>query len=69
MAVDEGTVVKRAKALAEQDGFAWELTMDPPKPGKVEGKRLLDDARRQEYLARARAELEKRAGKTYPPST
>ena len=51
---DAAAVMKRARELADRDGFAWELS-DRPEPNKLE--RFPSVARRQEYLTRARAEL------------
>jgi hypothetical protein len=55
---DDAAVVKRAKELSEQDGFAWELTYKPVIPGApITSQRYLSEGRRDEYLARARDEL------------
>jgi hypothetical protein len=48
--IDEGMVLKRAKARAEQDGFAWYLDAK-------QDSRPLSEARRRLYLAKARVEL------------
>jgi hypothetical protein len=51
---DDAAAEKRAKELAERDGFAWELSYRP-EANKLE--RFPCAERRQEYLTRARAEL------------
>jgi hypothetical protein len=56
--VTEAEIEKRAKELATQDGYSWELEFRPVQPGAmVEPQRYLSDERRQQYLDRARAEL------------
>jgi hypothetical protein len=54
---------RRAKALAEADGFEWNLTFrhDPHYQPKSRGAFLSADRRRQ-YLDRARAEFHKETG-------
>jgi hypothetical protein len=53
-AVDQKFVLERAKAWAEEDGFAWHLDY-----GALHRHlRPLSEARRQLYLERARDELE-----------
>jgi hypothetical protein len=63
--LNETSVRRRAKALAEQDGFAWELNYRAPNGRfakiNLQGQRYLDDEHRQQYLERARAELQKEA--------
>jgi hypothetical protein len=60
---DQAAVVKRAKALAKQDGFTWELDFDVPSaPGSpLRGQHFLSKDRKQEYLERARADLRNEA--------
>jgi len=61
--ISEDVVQKRAKEYAERDGFAWELEYRGPKPYEpiqLRGK-FLSDEQRQQYLDRARAELQKEA--------
>jgi hypothetical protein len=61
--VSEAAVEKRAQALAERDGFTLILHYGVPqgpdaKPsGNTREFLRLDDGRRAQYLARARAEL------------
>jgi hypothetical protein len=57
---NEGAVLKRAKAAAEQDGLTWEYRGARGIP--LRGQHFLSENRRQEYLERARAELRKEAG-------
>jgi hypothetical protein len=58
--LDETVVVRRAKALAERDGFAWELNFRPmAMTTKIELQRLVSEERRKQYLVRARDELAK----------
>ena len=60
--LDDAAVLTRAKALAERDGFTWELNFRPMVPGsKIELQRYLSDDLRQQYLIRARTELQKEA--------
>ena len=56
MATDQAAILKRAKELCEQDGFAWDLDYARPTGEPVS----LTEEARQQYLARARAQL--RAG-------
>jgi hypothetical protein len=56
-------IVRRAKTLAERDGFSWELSFRPVIPGaKIEFQPYLNNERRQRYLDQARAELLKESG-------
>jgi hypothetical protein len=55
--MDEVAVLKRAKELCEQDGYAWELDYSPPTAEPIIPKVTLSEEARQQYLARARAEL------------
>ena len=59
--IDGTAVLSHAKALAAQDGFTWEIDFDDPRQGRASfrGMHFLSEGRRQEYLARARAELRK----------
>jgi hypothetical protein len=57
MAIDEAAVLKRAKELCEQDGYAWELDYSGPTAEPVIPSVTLSKEARQEYLARARADL------------
>jgi hypothetical protein len=57
---DEAKILRRAKELCEQDGFAWEMEFGPrpPKYSPIMLQPvLLDDAARDKYLARAREQL------------
>jgi hypothetical protein len=57
--IDEAAVLSHGKALAVQDGFTWEIDLSVPRKGRnpFRGLQFLSEDRRQEYLARARAEL------------
>lgn len=57
---DFAAILRRGKALAAQDGFTWEIDFSAPREGRTSfrGMRFLSEDRRQEYLARARAELQ-----------
>jgi hypothetical protein len=57
MAVDEAAVLKRAKELCEQDGYAWDLEYAPPTAEPIIPRVTLNEEARQQYLARARAEI------------
>jgi hypothetical protein len=61
---NEAAIEKRAKELAERDGYAWELEFKPVvRYAPIRLKRLLvNEDRRQEYIARARAELQRKLG-------
>lgn len=50
--VDQRLVLERARAMAEEDGFAWRL--DSPGHRHM---RPLSEARRELYVQRAREEL------------
>ena len=62
-AIDEAAILDRAKALAEQDGFAWEVnavaSSDPQAP--IKAQPYLSDEARKRYLERARFELRREA--------
>jgi hypothetical protein len=67
--ISEAAIEKRAKALAEQDGFTWDVYWNPPQGPYAKigaGARLTflqpDDPRIQLYRDRARAKLCKDAG-------
>ena len=57
--IDDATVLAHGQALAAQDGFTWEIDFNSPPEGRpsFRGMHFLSEERRQEYLARARAEL------------
>jgi hypothetical protein len=57
--VDKTAILKRANELCEQDGFVWELTY---KPEPNLPRRPLNERQRQEYLARAEAEVSREGG-------
>ena len=61
---NEAAVLKLAKAAAERDGFTWEFNFGSPGAVGIplRGQHFLSEERRQEYLARARAELCKETG-------
>ena len=56
---DDAAVLERAKALANADGFAWELDFGGPGAprAKLRGQHFLSRDRQAEYLERARADL------------
>jgi hypothetical protein len=58
---DNAAILERAKALANDDGFAWELDFGEPglPRAKVRGQHFLSKDRQEEYLERARLELRK----------
>jgi hypothetical protein len=58
--ITDAAVEKRAKALSERDGFAWQLEYQPVNPGaKIKGQVLVSEEQREQYLAQARGELRK----------
>jgi hypothetical protein len=58
--IDEAAILKRAKELAAQDGFPWQLEYKPSVPrGKINVQPDLSPERRQQYLDRALVELRK----------
>ena len=59
--VNEVAILKRAKELCEQDGFASELNFVTPSAryAPIKPQPYLSDERRQQYIACARAELRK----------
>ena len=61
---NEGAVLKLAKALAERDGFTWELDFGVPGAfgAPLRRQHFLSKEHQQEYLERARADLRKEAG-------
>ena len=60
---DNAAVLERAKALANEDGFTWELDFGAPGGlgTKLRGQHFLSKDRQHEYLERARLELRKEA--------
>jgi hypothetical protein len=64
LAGDEAIILKRAKAIAAEEGFSWELDFSVPSHERapLRGQHFLSEDRRQEYLARARAEVCKEDG-------
>jgi hypothetical protein len=60
---DEMTVLERAKVLAKEDGFTWELDFGAPNTprAKLRHQHFLSKDRQQEYLERARTELREAA--------
>jgi len=64
--IDEAAVLIRAKALAAQDGFTWDIDFSSlPEGGSTfRGLRFLSENRRREYLARVRTELLEQLGDT-----
>lgn len=62
MADKEAAILARAKALAAEDGFTWELSYSAaaePRP-KLRHQHFLSKDRQQDYLERA--ELDQRLG-------
>jgi hypothetical protein len=61
---NEAAVLKLAKAAAERDGFTWEFNFGSRGAVGIplRGQHFLSEERRQEYLARSRAELRKETG-------
>lgn len=60
---DEMTVLERAKALAKEEGFTWELDFgatNVPR-AKLRHQHFLSKDRQQEYIERARTELREKA--------
>jgi hypothetical protein len=59
--IDEAAVLERAKALAEQDGYAWELNFVAPSApyAPIKSQPYLGDEARKRYVERARFELRK----------
>ena len=57
MATDAAAILKRAKELCAQNGTVWDTSesVQGKKGEKIKG--ILDEKGRQQYLARARAEL------------
>jgi len=64
MADVEAAILARAKALAAEDGFTWELNYRAPAVprAKLRHQHFLSKDRQQDYLERARLE----AGHTDP---
>jgi hypothetical protein len=61
MKLDDAAVLMRAKAIAAEDGFTWQLDFDAH-GARLRGLHFLSEDRRREYLARARDEFRKQAG-------
>ena len=55
----EATVLARAKELAAEDGFTWELNFGVPgaQGAPLRGQHFLSKEQQQQYLERARDEL------------
>jgi hypothetical protein len=54
--IDDAAILKRAKEFCEQNGTRWDADSTPVKAGgRV--RRVLDEAGRRGYLARAREQL------------
>jgi hypothetical protein len=66
---DDAAVLARAKALANEDGFEWELDFGAlgVRGAKLRGQHFLSKDRQQEYLERARAEFSQGTRKPSPP--
>ena len=60
---DNAAVLERAMALANDDGFTWELDFGAPglPRAKLRGQHFLSKERQEEYLERARVDLRKEA--------
>ena len=54
---EEAAILARAKALAEEDGFTWELDFSASAPprAKLRHQHFLSKDRQQDYLERAKA--------------
>jgi len=61
--IDEAAILERAKALAEKDGFAWQLDFVAPSApyAPIKSQPYLSDEARKRYMERARFELRKEA--------
>ena len=59
--LDENAVLRRAKAIAAEDGFTGQLDFDAL-GARLRGRHFLSEDRRREYLARARDEFRKGTG-------
>ena len=59
MADQEAAILARAKALAAQDGFTWELDFSAPAEtrAKLRHQHFLSKDRQQDYLDRAKLAL------------
>ena len=70
MAEEEAAILARAKALAAEDGFTWELDFGSSATprAKLRHQRFLSKDRQQEYLERAKVaqRLGKKIGNTHP---
>jgi hypothetical protein len=62
--LDQDAVLTRAKAMAAEAGYTWKLDFSVPSQQRasLRGQRFLSEDRRQEYLQRARKQLEREAG-------
>jgi hypothetical protein len=61
--ISNAAINRRAVELAAKDGFAWQLEFTPVQPRQpLQTRPVLDDAGRQKYRDRARAELEREIG-------
>jgi len=59
----EAVIERRARQLAEQEGYAWQLELQQMAPGMPsKPQRYLSPERRQQFLETARAQLQKEAG-------
>jgi hypothetical protein len=56
MKLDDAAVLMRAKAIAAEDGFTWQLDFDAH-GARLRGLHFLSEDRRRQYLARARDEF------------
>jgi hypothetical protein len=58
---DNAAVLERAKVLADDDGFTWELNFGAvgAQGAKLRGQHFLSKDRQEGYLERARLELRK----------
>jgi hypothetical protein len=66
MADEEAAILARAKALAAEDGFTWELNFSAPAAprAKLRHQHFLSKDRQQNYLERAK--LGRRLGEIGP---
>jgi hypothetical protein len=62
--ISEAAVEGRARQLAEQEGYSWQLEYQPIALGTPSyPQRYLSPERRHQFLETARAQLQKEAGK------
>jgi hypothetical protein len=62
--LDQDAVLTRAKAMAAEAGYTWKIDSSAPSQERApfRGQHFLSEDRRQEYLQRARNQLQREAG-------